>query len=92
MYPYPLRFFGIETAVWDVAFLLGALAGYPLWRRALRWRTGGARGVGLPLRWLVVVYLGALSAQLLAYLVDLNTTVLPPPSVGWLRYYWSLHK
>jgi prolipoprotein diacylglyceryltransferase len=87
MFPHPLPLGGLTLEVWDLAFLVAVAAGYPVLSRSLRVATPAARPRGLPLRWLALVYLAAVSAQLFAYLVDAHTTVLPPPAVSPLRYY-----
>jgi phosphatidylglycerol:prolipoprotein diacylglycerol transferase len=87
MYPHDLHVFGLEIAIWNVLLLLGILAGYPVLLASLRARRRGAPPRFLPLRWIVTVYVSAIGAQLFAYFFDLNTTALPPPTVGWARYY-----
>lgn len=87
MYPHPLRVFGLAIEVWDLAFLVAVAAGYPVLLRGLHATTPASRPGWLPLRWLALVYLAALSAQLFAYLVDAHAAVLPPPSVSPVRYY-----
>jgi phosphatidylglycerol:prolipoprotein diacylglycerol transferase len=87
MYPHDVHLFGLDLAIWNVAFLGGVIAGYPVLVDSMRARRGAAPPRLLPLRWIVTVYISAIGAQLFAYLFDLNTSALPPPSVGWARYY-----
>jgi prolipoprotein diacylglyceryltransferase len=87
MYPHALRLSGAEVSIWNLAFLAGALIGYPVLVLAHRYRDGGPLPRWLPLHWLVAVYVSALGAQLFAYVFDLNTSALPPRSVSWTRYY-----
>lgn len=95
MYPYPVQIAGLRLAVWHLAFLVGVAVGYPVWRAGVRAVTArdapGAAAPELPtylaVRWVLVVYVSVIGAQILAYLVDRNTRVLPPASVSALRYY-----
>lgn len=83
MYPYPAHVLGIEIGVWNLTFLIAVVLAYPIWLRAL----GGTRPRAPVVRWIVIVYLSAVAAQLFAYAVDLHTTLAPSGAVGWLRYY-----
>lgn len=87
MYPEPVHAFGVELDIWNVFFLIGVGVGYMVLLFALRIGTQQPRPRWLPLRWIVTVYLGAVLAQLFAYLFDLNTSLRPPPSVSLWRYY-----
>jgi phosphatidylglycerol:prolipoprotein diacylglycerol transferase len=87
MYPHDVHLFGADLGVWNLALVLGILLGYPVLRLACRYRQGEPLPRLLLVRWGVTAYLSALGAQLFGYLFDLNTTILPPPSVGWGRYY-----
>jgi phosphatidylglycerol:prolipoprotein diacylglycerol transferase len=87
MYPYGLELFGFHLSIWNVTFLVGVLLGYPVLRATLRVRRPGPRPRLLLARWFATVYVSAVGAQLFAYLFDLETTLLPPPSVSPVRYY-----
>ena len=89
MYPHDVRLFGADIAIWNVALLVAVIAGYPLLIAAFRLRRRGPLPRLLPLRWLATVYVSALGAQLFAYAFDTHTTLLPPPTVSWLRYYFD---
>jgi phosphatidylglycerol---prolipoprotein diacylglyceryl transferase len=89
MRPQPLPIFGIELEIWNVVFLLSVFAGYGMLRGAFAIGRRAARPRWLLLRWVVTVYLSAIGAQLFAYAFDLNTTLLPPPSISWARYYFE---
>jgi phosphatidylglycerol:prolipoprotein diacylglycerol transferase len=86
MYPHDLVLLGTPISVWNATFLLGVVANYPLLRAAVGWRRAASPRF-LVLRWLAAVYGAVIGAQLFAYLFDLNTSALPPDSVGWARYY-----
>ena len=87
MYPHALECFGVSLDIWNVTFLVAVLAGYPVLIRAIHLRRPGPLPRWLPTRWLIIVYLSALAAQLFAYLFDLHTSLLPPSDVSWARYY-----
>jgi prolipoprotein diacylglyceryltransferase len=87
VYPHAITFAGARLAVWDLAFLAGAAAGYLVLRAAFAAAGDETRPRLLPLRYLLTVYACALGAQLFAYAVDRDTSLLPPAGVPWLRYY-----
>ena len=87
MGPKVLTAYGLEVSVWNVTFLLGVAIGYLVLEVACRLRLEGRRPAYLPLRWIISVYIATLGAQLFAYLFDLYTSALPPPSISWIRYY-----
>lgn len=70
-------------------FLVAIVVGYPVLVWALRVRCSGRLPGWVPLRWLVTVYIAALGAQLFAYMFDLNTSAVPPPTMTWIRYYFD---
>jgi len=86
MYPHSFHAFGLSVAVWDAVFLLAVFGGYFLFRNTLG-HTSAVRWPGL--RYALIVYLSALSAQLFAYLFDANTSLAPPPDVSAAAYYLS---
>lgn len=86
MYPHPLHVFGFEASVWNAAFLLAVAGGYLVFRASVR----AQRRLSLPaLRYLLVVYLSALAAQVFAYAIDATTALVPPPSVSLWAWYLS---
>jgi hypothetical protein len=87
MYPQPVSVFGRAVEVWDLTFLVAVATGYPVLSRSLRATMPASRPRWLPLRWLALVYLAALSAQVFAYLVDAHAALRPPSSISPLRYY-----
>jgi prolipoprotein diacylglyceryltransferase len=87
MYPHDLPVLSFRIAIWNAMLLVGILLGYPVVVAALRARCGGRLPRLVALRWVATAYVSAVGAQLFAYLFDLNTSVLPPPGVGWARYY-----
>lgn len=87
MYPHDIAVLGMTISIWNAMFLVGVVVGYFVLRTAVRYRRDGALPRFLAIRWLVIVYVATLGAQLFAYLFDLNTSVLPPPEVSWARYY-----
>jgi phosphatidylglycerol:prolipoprotein diacylglycerol transferase len=89
MYPDDVHLLGFDLAIWNLTFLLAVIVGYPVVVASIRARRPGSLPRLLPLRWIVTVYVSAIGAQLFAYLFDLNTSALPPPSVGWARYYFD---
>lgn len=89
MYPHDIHVFGSAVAIWNVVLLLAIAAGYPVLVAALRLRRGARLPRLLPIRWLATAYVSALGAQLFAYAFDTYTTLLPPITVGWVRYYFD---
>lgn len=87
MYPATFRFLGVELDVWNAALLLGVVAGYFVLVVTFR-AYGGPTPRWLALRYLITVYIAAVSAQLLSYAADLQTSLAPPPSVSWFTYYF----
>jgi prolipoprotein diacylglyceryltransferase len=87
MGPSVLTVYGLEMSVWNVTFLVGVAIGYVVLEVACRLRLEGSRPAYLPFRWIMSVYISTLGAQLFAYLFDLHTSALPPPSISWMRYY-----
>jgi phosphatidylglycerol:prolipoprotein diacylglycerol transferase len=79
--------FGVRLAIWDLCFVLGIALGYVVLHRAFRFGERARVPPLLPVRWLITVYVSIVGAKLFAYLFDLNTTILPPASVDWARYY-----
>jgi phosphatidylglycerol:prolipoprotein diacylglycerol transferase len=89
MHPQAVGLGGIEIAVWDLAFLIGLVIGYAILRQSLPLRTNAPLPRLLLLRWIATAYVSAIGAQLFAYLFDLNTSAVPPPAIGWARYYFD---
>jgi phosphatidylglycerol---prolipoprotein diacylglyceryl transferase len=87
MYPGPIFIFGSPWATWNIAFLVGTLAGYFILRSTYSDPAAPPVPRYLPLRYALCVYVCALGAQWFAYAFDSNTTVLPPPDVNPWRYY-----
>src|SRR5689334_1011417 len=87
MYPGPIPILGAAWATWNLVFLVGTAFGYVVLRRTFP--AAGIREVPsfLFLRYVGCVYVCALGAQWFAYLVDANTTVLPPEGFSAWRYY-----
>jgi phosphatidylglycerol:prolipoprotein diacylglycerol transferase len=83
MWPHGLSLLGVPLSAWNAAFLVGVLIGYGVLHNAL----AGCAPSRLFVRWLVSVYVGIVGAKLFAYAFDLNTSALPPPSIGWAEYY-----
>lgn len=86
MYPRAITALGREIWVWDLAILAGVIAGYFVLRATFR-HAGVAPPRWLVLRWIIGVYLALLAAQLAAYALDLHTSLYPPPTMSWQRYY-----
>jgi phosphatidylglycerol:prolipoprotein diacylglycerol transferase len=86
VHPHPIPILGWSIQPWNLLFLLAAAIGYAMIRHTTR-LPGRAPRPMLALRWLLVVYLAALAAQLFAYAVDTTTTFLPPGGVNPVRYY-----
>lgn len=87
MHPEPVSILGVEVEIWNLFFLVSVVAGYWVLRASLAIGPQVVRPRWLAFRWLATVYLSAIGAQLFAYAFDLNTTLLPPPSISWVRYY-----
>ena len=88
MYAGPLHLLGIDLSIWNATFLAAIVLGYPV-----LWLACRSAGPPVP-RFLVFRYAGtvygtALGAQLFAYVVDRHTSVLPPPGISWVRYYFD---
>lgn len=88
MHPEAFHLLGLEIGSWNLLFAVGIVAGY-----AVLCIAGRRRPVALPrprwleVRYLFVVYLCAVGAQLFAYAFDLHTSLLPQGSQSALRYY-----
>lgn len=89
MYPHDVRLFSADIAIWNVVLLVAVVAGYPFLVAAFRLRRRGSLPGLLPIRWAATVYVSALGAQLFAYAFDTHTTLFPPPTVSWARYYFD---
>ncbi len=89
MYPDDIHLFGVDVSIWNTTLIAAVTIGYPILVASLRIQGSGPRPRLLPLRWLVTVYFSAIGAQLFAYIFDTYTSVWPPNSVGWLRYYFD---
>jgi prolipoprotein diacylglyceryltransferase len=87
MYPRAFELLGTRLTIWDISLLAGIVLGYFVLRYSFRIGEGPGVPSLLPLRWFVTVYVSVVGAKLFAYLFDLNTTLLPPASVGWAGYY-----
>jgi phosphatidylglycerol---prolipoprotein diacylglyceryl transferase len=88
MYPHDVHVAGAAVSIWNAALLVAVASGYPMLLVSLRQRAS-RRLPYLPLRWLLTAYVSTVGAQLFAYLLDQNTTVLPPASINWVRYYFD---
>lgn len=84
MIPHPLPIAGTTVAVWNLAFLAAAVAGYFVFRRSV---PTPAKVPFLFVRYLWIVYASALAAQIFAYAFDANTTLRPPPGTSVANYY-----
>lgn len=87
MYPHDLHLAGWSISIWNATFLLAVVVGYPLLRATMKMCRVAPLPRLLLLRWMFTVYVCVLGAQLFAYAFDLHTSFLPPPTVGWARYY-----
>ncbi len=84
MYPHPIEIAGQSVSIWNVAFLVGVLLAYLVFRPLARRE---AALTAPTLRFVVVVYSSALAAQLFSYAFDLNTSLRPPAGVSpWVMY------
>ncbi len=83
MYSEDVRLFGVTLSIWNAMFLAAVMAGYVVFRFS------AGRTLSLPtLRYLLVVYLSAISAQVFAYAFDTNTSLTPPPEMSLSYYYF----
>jgi phosphatidylglycerol:prolipoprotein diacylglycerol transferase len=83
VYPYPVNVFGLSISIWNAAFALGVVIGFPLFHRAF----SSDSTKFLWARYVVAVYLSAIAAKYFAYLFDANGTFRAPPGttyVDWL--------
>ncbi len=86
MYPHDLHLPGATLSIWNSVFLLAIVAAYFVFRSSV----GAEPRLTLPtLRYVVVVYLSALAAQIFAYAFDANTSLTPPPDVSAAAWYLS---
>jgi phosphatidylglycerol:prolipoprotein diacylglycerol transferase len=88
VFPHTFELFGHQLSIWDLMFLIGALAGYFVFQSALRTGTPSLNPRLLVVRWIVIVYVAVLGAQWFAYAFDLNESLVPPRGVTWARHYF----
>jgi phosphatidylglycerol---prolipoprotein diacylglyceryl transferase len=85
VYPHDFHVLGVPLSVWNLTFLIGVLAGYPVFLRAFRRESTGA----LLARYAVVVYLSALAAKYFAYAFDVHGTFRAPPATSLLSWLFN---
>jgi phosphatidylglycerol---prolipoprotein diacylglyceryl transferase len=85
VYPHGIHIFGVTVGIWNLAFLIGVLAGYPIFLHAFRREPAGA----LLARYAVVVYLSALAAKYFAYAFDVHGTFRAPPGTSLLSWLFN---
>jgi prolipoprotein diacylglyceryltransferase len=86
MYPHPVTLFGFQLAIWNASFLVAIAISYLVFRDSLRTQSSFRHPV---LRYLGIVYLSALAAQVFAYSFDANGSLLPPPGKSIWSYYFN---
>ncbi len=84
MYPHFLHILGSEISVWNSVFFIAVVVGFFVFRvsakadrRLSRWA----------IRYVIVVYLSALAAQVFAYAFDAHTSLFPPPGTSSANWY-----
>ena len=84
MYPHHLNIFGLDLSVWNAVFLVAVVLAWVVFRACARREPMLDHPL---LRYAVVVYLSAISAQAFAYAFDVHTSMVPPPDVSVWRWY-----
>jgi phosphatidylglycerol---prolipoprotein diacylglyceryl transferase len=84
VYPHNVEIFGTHVSIWNTVFAVAIVCGWIVLRLLLR--RDRSLTFALP-RYLLVVYLSALSAQIFAYAFDANTSLSPPPGVSAAAYF-----
>jgi len=87
MHPEAFHLLGLEIGSWNLLFAVGIVAGYAVLCLAGRLGPQLLRPRWLEVRYLFVIYVCAVGAQLFAYAFDLHTSLLPQGSESTLRYY-----
>lgn len=84
MYPHSIVILGRAISVWNLTFGCAVIIGYFVLHRCLRL---GPR-ISSPLfRYLIIVYLSALSAQVFSYAFDVHGSFRPPPGISAANWY-----
>jgi phosphatidylglycerol:prolipoprotein diacylglycerol transferase len=84
VHPGDIYLLGASVSVWNAVFALAVAVGYVVFRASSRAEPLLSHA---GLRYLVVVYLSAIAAQVFAYAFDANTSLVPPPGVSYAGYY-----
>ena len=86
MIPFHFNIGSVRIDIWELVFLVGAIAGYFVLRAAFR-SVGTNRPRFLGLKYAFTIYACVLAAQFFSYAFDLGTSLRPPPGQHWFNYY-----